>query len=258
MILLLDIGNTRLKWAQLEGTTLGAQHASVHTDGEVGVTLERLFDEVSRPERVLISNVGGAEIGGTCAAAISERWGVTPEFVVSSARAAGVTNAYLEPNKLGVDRWLAVIAAYALSAGAACIVSVGTAMTVDAVDAHGRHLGGSIVPGPKLMTASLLKNTSDIGARMTLADSGAQSIFANHTAAAVHHGCTHALASLVERAMSELTERLGAPPRLILTGGATADIVPLIRAEFTEVPDLVLRGLAIIARETAGAPIASV
>lgn len=255
MILLLDIGNTRLKWAQLDGGVLGAQHASVHTDGEVAVTLERLFDEAPRPERVLISNVGGAEIGGICADAIAQRWGVVPEFVASSASAAGVTSAYLEPHKLGVDRWLAVIAAYAMYRGASCIVSVGTAMTVDAVDAHGRHLGGSIVPGPRLMTASLLKNTSDIASRMSQVDTGADSVFANHTAAAVHHGCTHALASLVDRAMTELQTRLGTTPALILTGGATATIAPLIRSEFKDVPDLVLRGLAVIAGEHASAPV---
>jgi type III pantothenate kinase len=249
MILLLDIGNTRLKWAQLDGGMLGAQFASVHTQAERMALMNRLLETNPKPDRVLISNVGGTEIGAFCAGAILQRWGIEAEFVQSTRTAAGVTNAYAEPAKLGVDRWLAVIAAHAMQRGAACIVSVGTAMTIDGVDADGRHLGGVIVPGPHLMVSSLLKNTSDIASRMAGEESQGTALFAKHTAGAVTQGSAHALAALIDRAAAEMKTIVGIAPLLILTGGASESIAPFIRTLLQPVPDLVLRGLAVLARQ---------
>jgi len=162
MILLIDIGNTRIKWAELEAGQLSPQRALAHSTVDHRKLFEDMLGSLSSPERVLIANVGGRAIEAACIGAIRERWTVEPEVIVSSAQAAGVTNAYREPHKLGVDRWLAVIAAHARVNGPACVVGVGTAMTIDGVDGSGRHLGGAIVPGPQLMIESLLKGTSDI------------------------------------------------------------------------------------------------
>jgi type III pantothenate kinase len=205
-----------------------------------------MLETAGLPSRVLIANVGGREIGASCAGAIRTRWGVEVEFVLATAYAAGVSNAYREPEKLGVDRWLAIIAAHASAPGASCVVSVGTAMTVDGVDANGTHLGGVIVPGPQLMVSSLLKNTSDIAARMSEPEVSCE-VFANHTNAAVLQGCAQALAGLVDRAASEMERKLGTRPKLLLTGGASEVIAPLI-GPHEAVADLVLRGLAVLAQ----------
>lgn len=245
MILLIDIGNTRLKWAELRAGQLSAQSARSHLSTGRRELLEDMLSSADVPDRVLVSNVGGRDIGDACTAAIRQKWGIEPEFVTASAHAAGVTNAYREPEKLGVDRWLAVIAAYSRNQGPACVVSVGTAMTIDGVDAAGRHLGGSIVPGPRLMVSSLLGGTSEIATRMSDHDI-TYSAFSKHTGAAVVQGCAQALAGLVDRAVAEMQRSVGAQPKLLLTGGASDVISPLIAAHEV-VPDLVLRGLAILA-----------
>lgn len=249
MILLIDIGNTRLKWAELRDGVLSAQSAVPHARVDRNVLLEQMLATVHRPTRVLISNVGGRDILEACVAAIRARWSIEAETIVSTARAAGVTNAYREPAKLGVDRWLAIIAAHARQEGSACVVSVGTAMTIDGVDAAGQHLGGVIVPGPQLMVSSLLHSTSDIAERMTEADT-TRAVFGDHTNAAVMQGCAHALAGLVDRALAEMRQRLGSDPALLLTGGGAQVIAPLV-GPHELVPDLVLRGLAILAAEQA-------
>lgn len=246
MILLIDIGNTRLKWAELRDGTLSAQSAFAHSGGDRARLLEEMQNRVATPERVLIANVGGPEIQAACVNAVRTRWNVEPELVVASARAAGVTNAYRDPEKLGVDRWLAMIAARAMKPGALCVVSVGTAMTVDGLDATGRHLGGVIVPGPKLMVASLLGNTSDIAARATQTES-TDGLFADHTFGAIHQGARHALAALIERAITEIERTLRTRPQVLITGGACERVAALLESSYEVVSDLVLRGLARIA-----------
>jgi type III pantothenate kinase len=245
MILLIDIGNTRIKWAQLEQGALGAHAAAAHGEDRVHV-FERIAREAPTPERILVSNVGGSEIGELCARVFEQRIGIAPDFVESAKHAMGVKNAYQDPAKLGVDRWLAMIAAHQIKHAAVCVVSVGTAMTIDGVDASGQHLGGVIVPGPNLMISSLLKNTSDIAARMSPAELK-RTVFADHTLGAVYQGCAHALAALIERAWQEMSAQIGAKPQLLMTGGAAAEVLPLIKVPSEQLDDLVLRGLALMA-----------
>jgi len=243
--LLVDIGNTRIKWATLDDSGLGEQHAAAHT----GWAREHFMDQVlrgARPDRVLVSNVGGLRMVSLVQDALEYRWSMKATFAETSAAACGVVNSYPEPSKLGVDRWLCLIAAHAMETRASCIVSVGTAMTIDALDANGVHLGGVIVPGPDLMISSLMKGTSDI---QTKAAEGsiAAGLFANNTLGAVHQGAVNALAALTERAIESMRLNLRAEPAVILTGGACRRLEPLLASAYVEVPDLVLRGLAMLA-----------
>ena len=248
MTLLIDIGNTRLKWAELRDGVLSAQCAFAHSGADRARLIEEMQASVARPERVLIANVGGADIGAACVSAVRARWSIEPELIVSTSHAAGVTNAYREPRKLGVDRWLAMIGGRAMMSGALCVVSVGTAMTIDGVAGDGRHLGGLIVPGPQLMVTSLLENTSEIAARATHPRTD-DALFADHTFGAVHQGARHALAALVMRAVDEIERTLSARPTVVLTGGACERIASLLAVSYELVPDLVLRGLATIAAQ---------
>lgn len=252
MILLLDIGNTRIKWAELEDGRLGAQAAAAHTE-ERAQAFERIFAEdatsqhgpIRVPSRVVVSNVGGEEVARLCSQACTRRFGLVPEFLVANAKAGGVINAYAEPAKLGVDRWLAMIAGYDIAHAAICVVSVGTALTIDVVDEAGNHLGGIIAPGLNLMRDSLLRNTSEIGPRMGQ-DRVGDSLFATHTQAAVINGCRYALAALIDKAYRSAYERLQITPRLLITGGGAAGLVPLIESASETVDDLVLRGMAVV------------
>jgi type III pantothenate kinase len=250
MILLVDIGNTRLKWARFDGHSLEAQAAQPHAQWTREHVIESLIRPTPRPDRVLVSNVGGQQVAELLRGTLRDEWDLVPEFVESSASAAGVTSAYPEPAKLGVDRWMAMIGARSLEARAACVVSVGTAMTIDGLDAQGRHLGGVIVPGPDLMVASLLRNTSEI-ARRAQQGSVAPSLLADNTLGAITQGSTHALAALIERAAETIALQAQQPPTVVVTGGAATRVERALKIAFRSVPDLVLRGLAVIAVERA-------
>lgn len=243
MILLLDIGNTRIKWATLGDRGMGSQNAEPHAQWDAPQFSSTVLAGLPKPERVLVSNVGGQRIGDLVRDCVRARWNVDAEFVVSSDAACGVRNSYGVPANLGVDRWLGMIAAHARAQQLTCVVGVGTAMTIDGVDASGQHLGGLIVPGPDLMIGSLLRNTSDIAQR---AKQGSRSdeLFADNTLGAIHQGTGHALAALVQRSMNFLRHQSGSEPTLLLTGGAATVIERLIGERFEVIPDLVLRGLA--------------
>jgi len=251
MKLLVDIGNTRIKWSWFDGHDLGAQSALAHQ----GLQQRQLADEMQaaarKPERILVSNVGGVAAAQLLRATASQLWNLQPEFVESTASAGGVRNAYSEPAKLGVDRWLAVIAAHSIERRATCVVSVGTAMTIDAVDRDGQHLGGIIVPGPDLMVSSLLQNTSEIARRAEQGSVG-ESVFADNTLGAIRQGSQHAAAALVERSVAALQARVDETPALLLTGGASRQFDGLIGPAHRFIPDLVLRGLAVLVGKPAG------
>jgi type III pantothenate kinase len=245
MLLLIDIGNTRIKWATFDGGVLDAQQAVPHASWTLPDCLVS-FGALPLPKRVLVSTVGGERVATIIRDASIQCWGIDPEFVHSTAAACGIENAYPEPAKLGVDRWLAMIGAYAEHRRALCVVSIGTAATIDAVDASGRHLGGLIIPGPDLMVGSLLRNTSEIARRAQHGSVGS-GLFANNTLGAIHQGAAHAVAALAERAVESTQALSGAQPLLILTGGASADVARLIRFPHILTSDLVLRGLLVMA-----------
>lgn len=252
MILLIDAGNTRVKWAVLGDQGLGPLYAETHAGWDATAFRTRVLSGVGKGNRVLVANVGGERLAALIREAVFNSWGVAPEFIESTISAGGIRSAYGDPQKLGVDRWAAMIGAFALAAGPVCVVGVGTAMTVDGVDASGQHLGGLIVPGPDLMISSLMHNTSEIAVRSQEGRLG-EGMFADNTLGAVHQGAVHALAALVEKSLATLTRQCGVAPALILTGGAAKRIEPHIAAPVQQVPDLVLRGLAVLS--LAGRPL---
>jgi type III pantothenate kinase len=244
MILLIDVGNSRLKWAWARGAALGDQISIAH-GGEVGSRwLELVAGDGARPERILIANVAGAGMAEALRTQLRGLFGVEPEFASVSAAAAGVTCAYRDPTSLGVDRWLAVIGAWSRARQACCVIDSGTATTVDAVDHSGVHLGGLILPGLDLMEDTLLKRTSDIARAAGVAVRAEARLFADNTAAAVRNGAAFATAALAERAAGELQRRLGREPVIYLTGGNATRIAPCVMRAHEIVPDLVLHGLA--------------
>jgi type III pantothenate kinase len=248
MALLIDIGNTRIKWARFEDGVLQPQSAAPHADWVAETLVETVLRRGKPADRVLVSNVAGTRMAEVVRTAVAQTWQLEAEFVISTPMAGGIRNAYPQPAKLGVDRWLAMIGAHALERGAVCIVSVGTAMTIDGIAADGRHLGGVIVPGPDLMVASLLKNTSDIAQRAKQGDTN-DGLFADNTLGAIRQGAEHALGALIERAVGVMRRALGETPQLLVTGGAIDRVEKAIGLPYRAVPDLVLQGLAVLARE---------
>ncbi len=247
MRLLLDIGNTRIKWALQSASGLSEQQALPHADMDAMQLRAQLLSPDVPVTQVLVSNVAGAGMADIVRQVVRDCWQLEAQFMSSPASAtiAGlqVRNAYGEPAKLGVDRWLAMLGALALQPANALVVSVGTAMTLDAITADGRHLGGMIVPGPDLMVQTLLHNTSDIAARA--ADGGITAdFFADNTLGCVVQGARHSSTALIAAAYARLLREQG-ELRLLLTGGAAAAVQSLLSVPVQLVPDLVLRGLAL-------------
>ena len=250
--LLVDIGNTRVKWALAARGRMGRQKFAAH-EGWSGADIARhvvgarASTATKQIGRVVVVSVAGARIDRGFSLEVRRRIGVVPEFFVSKRRAGGVTTQYVEPWRLGADRFVGVIGAFQLSKHQpVCVVSVGTALTLDIVDGRGRHRGGAIVPAPALMIGSLLSETHGIR-RRARGGSGGNGLFARSTRSAIAQGARYAAAAIADRAVEEARAALGSKPLVLLTGGAAPTIQKLIRSRHRHVPDLVLQGLAVIA-----------
>jgi type III pantothenate kinase len=261
-LLLLDIGNSRLKWALLRGPYKSGQKfaakGALELDALRGdaAVLQRSLAKFCPELKVQVCNVAGPLIERQLRAIVRGAGLTAPRFVRSARAAAGVRNAYAQPWRLGVDRWAALIGARSEHPGQAlCLVAVGTAMTIDLLDAKGRHRGGSIIPGPKLMVESLLERTAGIrrraGGRAAAESLGSKRVglFARDTRGAVAAGAVHAAASLISEAMRSARVLLGGRPLLILSGGAADAVAPLLRERYVREDELALRGLAVLRSE---------
>ena len=253
-VLLVDIGNTRVKWAWLVGGRLGRQHAAAHAGWKRDDFTRELFGAARLAEsvaRILAVSVGGERLNRLFSTVARQCTGIEPEFFASQRSVGGVTTQYSEPWRLGADRLVGAIGAHHLVRGrAVCVIGVGTALTLDLVDARGHHRGGAIVPAPPLMKDSLLTKTSGIR-RRAQGGSAAGRFFARSTRAAIEQGSRYAAAAVIDRAVAEARKIVGRTPRVLLTGGGAADLRPLIRSRHLFVPDLVLQGLAVLAGNSA-------
>jgi type III pantothenate kinase len=249
MILVIDVGNTRLKWAWLTSTGLSDQQAVVHRDAKPGMWTAALFESGQKPSRVLVSNVAGAPMAKTLSRLSKKKFRVEVEFITAAREYRGLTNGYLDPSLLGADRWLGLIGAWTRARSALCVVDAGTAVKVDSVDAEGQHLGGLIAPGIHMMREALMSNTSDVAAAAFSSTPSLAGVLANNTIAAVSRGAVFALAGMADRAAEVIAQSAGTAPKLFITGGDAGMIAGTMRARGEIVPDLVLQGLAVIAAQ---------
>lgn len=252
-VLLVDLGNTRIKWARLGPRGVGRQKAAAHAGWQAADFSRALFGSAARDAlasgiRVVAVSVASEPLRRAFAGAVRAATGRAPLFCTSVKRAGGVRNAYREPWRLGADRWIALVGARALCSPApALVVDIGTATTLDLLDGRGVHRGGAILPGPALMIESLLRDTGGIRRRAGGAARGRRP-FARDTASALAAGALHGTAGAIDRAFAQARRELRSRSvRLILTGGAAAAIAPLLIARASLVPDLVLQGLAVLA-----------
>jgi len=246
MLLLIDAGNTRVKWALAadgKQTAPGdwidagsAEHAQVRQLGDAW--------RARRIVRVLISNVAGPSMRDLLEQVLLRALGMQPvplAWFASVPELAGLRNRYRQPAQLGCDRFASAIGAHALFPREALIVATcGTATTVDAVTAEGDFLGGMILPGLGLMASALAKNTAQLPQIAQTLE--AAEPFADHTDAAIASGCLAAQAGAIERAADALARRTGSV-RCVLSGGAAALIAPQLSVTHLTIDNLVLLGL---------------
>lgn len=238
MMLLIDAGNTRVKWALVDDdAALGswrAHGAGLHAE------LDRMAREWVGCTRALISNVAGPLLRERIAAALPA--GIVVEWFASTDERAGLRNGYREPARLGCDRFAAAIGARALAPGQDLIVATcGTATTVDAVRADGLFIGGMILPGLALMASSLARNTAQLP--QVAAGRATPPLFGDNTDDAIVAGCLSAQAGAIERAVAGHGAQA-----CIVSGGAAPSIAPALKVDHLAVDNIVLVGLQAAAR----------
>lgn len=246
MTLLVDVGNSRIKWARDEGTELHDVRAAAW-DGVLTPCLDRNWAGRMQPNRVMVASVAGEAVERELRDWLRRHWRLEPEYACAAAEGFGIRNRYAQPDRLGADRWAALIGAHHDFPGAVCIVDCGTALTLGALTASGEFVGGAILPGLTSARRCLVERTHGIGA----VDGSDGSAIARTTADAVAAGTAVGLAGAIERIASEYRAVLGSDMRTILTGGDASALQRHLRLDAVCVPELVLRGLAVIARASA-------
>lgn len=242
-LLLIDAGNTRIKWGcSCDGEWL--RQGWVPTARPEALAAE--FAGLPPIGRILVSCVAGDAGRDAIAAALPESTEV-PRWLVAAAAQCGVRSSYADPASLGPDRWAALIGAWQLTGAACVVVNAGTTMTVDALGGDGVFLGGCILPGARLMRESLARDTARLAQR-----DGQFSYFPDNTGDAIFSGAVNALAGAVERVAQYLGEITGSPPPVLLSGGDAVLVETRLNAQVTVVDNLVLEGLSRIAAQPAG------
>lgn len=245
MMLLADIGNTRIKWAESRDNRLGGYGAAVHAGTSLDEVLTAAWSPLERPTRIVAVNVAGNTAATALTHFCTRHFSLAPDFLLSSARCGVVVNGYHDPSQLGADRWAAVIGAFLRYGGPVCVVACGTAITVDAVNREGRHLGGLIAPGIATMRKALA------GATAAIPDAAGEvaALFGLNTRTAVACGVTQAAAGLIERTVRRITAELGTGMQVLLTGGDAEYLQSQLTGRYTLAPHLVLEGVLVMAEQ---------
>lgn len=265
MNLLVDIGNTRIKWALWGEDGFSRRSAASYDSYRLSESLTVKWAGLSMPQEVTVANVAGA----TVAAAVTERverlWALQPEFVSADRELGGMTGGYRDSRQLGVDRWLALAAAWHKYRRPCCIADCGTALTLDLLDGSGRHLGGVIVPGARLLREALWRGIKALSPGLeagapVLSDSGRKAAVSSvtceravlqpgrDTGEAIERGSDYALAGAIGRFAAQVRGRCGDDTLVLLCGGDAGRLRPLLGEKVRFEPDLVLEGLALWAR----------
>lgn len=242
--LAIDIGNSRLKWALYASPQPGAtllRHGAVFLE-TIDVLAETDWKGLPAPHSMLGCVVAGDAVRRRVEEQL-ELWDIEPHWVVPSRFESGVHNGYDHPSRLGADRWVSLIGARSrvLASGSsrpAMVVMVGTAVTVDALDAEGRFLGGLILPGFGLMQRALEMGTAGLKV-----PTGEVVGFPTNTSDALMSGGANAIAGAIERQARRLQGVTGQVPLLLITGGAAVKLVPITDLPFETLDSLIFEGL---------------
>ena len=246
----IDVGNTRLKWAQYADAQPGARLLAYGAEflENIETLAESRWSKLQSPDTVMGCIVAGEGVRRRVQEQL-EIWDAVPQWVTSEGECAGLVNGYDYPSRLGVDRWIAMIGArqravFVRNLCPLIVVMVGTAVTVDAVDGDGRFLGGLILPGHGIMLKALESGTAGLHV-----PTGEVQIFPTNTSDALTSGGTYAIAGAVERMIQHLTQHCGKEPMCIMTGGAAWKMAPSMTRTFQLVDHLIFEGLLAVAQE---------
>ncbi|MEJ2395010.1 MAG: type III pantothenate kinase [Candidatus Thiodiazotropha sp.] len=235
----MDFGNSEVKWATQEGLAGGVVQRAASTD--LSASLIPKLQSLESPSQVRIASVLQPErLRELCEWMVSN-WGVSPRFAKTHESELGVVNGYRPPERLGIDRWLGLLAARSLSKEPLLVVDCGTATTLDGMDGEGRHLGGVILPGLQLFQRCLRSHTDIPGEENSVEISD----FATDTAAGISSGAMLATTSAVEAMLVRLRQTCGRQPQCLLTGGFAHRVAGYLTSPRLLVAHLILHGLSL-------------
>lgn len=251
MKLLVDIGNSCLKWAWWENDCLNTQQRLPYQPHRFQQQLIQAWGQLSRPEQgIWVANVAGPQIAANLTQWLQQHWQMQPNFITTSDGEGEVKNGYQNFEQLGVDRWLALIGARHLEKQMLCVVDCGTAVTLDVLSVHGQHLGGLIMPGVTTMYNALLDKTYALtpvsNSWLELAN---VPLLAQETQTGITLGSLYAIIGLLEHVVNSLETEVNKLV-LILTGGEAPAIMSLLSRPYRYIPDLVLQGMVVIIKRS--------
>ncbi len=239
MNLLVDIGNSRLKWGIEEAGLIHQAEAIDYRHVSIRDELQQAWYGLTAPRKLAIASVGAKQVLDEVSELAYDLWPALDLLIpLATANAFSVSNAYRQPEKLGIDRWLAMLAAHHYYPGHCCIVDCGTAITIDMIDADGRHLGGLICPGLRSMKKALEADTVVLN---MISQQHISAELADNTAAAIDSGTLLAAVGLIEVVIG----RQAMPCQLILSGGDAEAVAGQLQHAVIIDPALVLKGLSI-------------
>lgn len=234
MILLLDIGNSRIKSARWQDGALTDLRVC-----ENDQPFDLAWQGTPALDRVIACNVAAPAIAQRITKWCAHK-GSAVEWITSTHPIEGLTHSYAQPTTFGDDRWLAMAGARRDCSGSLCVVDCGTATTVDVIDKNGLHRGGAIFPGIATMRVALSRQTH----YLTGVDESVEA-FSSTTEKAIAGGTVYALCGAIERLLAEAGRQIDPDLTCIITGGEATLIQPILRPEFSLDTTLVLKGLAV-------------
>ncbi len=249
MLLVIDSGNTRTKWALVDSAGV-MQAPAVCLNADLAIST--LKQAAQKADQVLIANVAGQAIAQQIAQLVTP---LNAHFIVAKQQAADVINCYEQAEKLGADRWASLIAAWHIHHQPTLVINAGTAITIDCLTTDesnkGLFLGGTIMPGLSLMQTGLTHNTAQL--KM---DKGSHLAFPLNTQDAIETGCLNAAIGAIAVMHNQLESICGLPPKLVISGGDASTIAGVLMAHIKVdekrvmiLENLVLQGLAILKKE---------
>jgi len=237
-VLLIDRGNTRLKWVEAVDGVIDEDSSGRGDFSAFEITCRSAG--FMPPSRVLFSSVAGSEAANELTEFFAAEWLITAQRLQTKNRSETVINGYAEPDQLGVDRWLAIVGAVAQHGKPVVVWDLGTASTLDAVDESGRHVGGMIYPGPATMLRSLAGDTKlEVPGELRGAETGP----GRSTATCIRNGVLAAQIGALNQFLRNTRIAEQIQPKLIVTGGGAAEILPLVDFPCIHDPWLVFRGM---------------
>lgn len=243
MILTVDIGNSRIKWALWRANNIVARDVSAYAVGKSVDTFDKLFSPLEKPARIFAVCVAGDDLSQALSEWIKQRWQLNVEYLKTQKQFNNIINAYEDPGQHGVDRWAAVVAGHqSYPHSSVCVINAGTAITFDFINKNGQHLGGYILPSYVSMHAALMADTANVESTYNM------QLYKHNIPDNTNDAVNQGLHKLLQAGIRELCQLAGNemddPVQIILTGGFSEVILdyPDMPAMIHK-PDLVMQGL---------------